>query len=180
MISANNNIVIPTNSSQNYYFQSKDRESGTDKNESAIKNNKELTDSEKREVQALKKMDRQVRAHEQAHLSAAGGVSHSGATFSYTRGPDGKRYAKSGEVNIDIATVDGNPRATIQKMQQVRRAALAPADPSAQDRSVAAKATREIAKASAELDKVGTAGKSRNKLDIYKSEFAESDFSKTV
>ena len=46
--------------------------------------------------------------------------------FRFVRGPDGKFYAVAGEVSIDTSAVPGNPRATIRKMQQVKRAALAP------------------------------------------------------
>ncbi|MCH8129990.1 MAG: hypothetical protein IIC70_08840, partial [Acidobacteria bacterium] len=59
--------------------------------------------------------------------AAAGSNASGGPTFEFTTGPDGKRYAVGGEVQIDTSAVDGDPQATIQKMQQVRRAALAPA-----------------------------------------------------
>jgi len=39
---------------------------------------------------------------------------------------------------IDVAAVEGDPAATIDKMDVVKAAALAPAEPSAQDRRVAA------------------------------------------
>ncbi len=47
----------------------------------------------------------------------------------------------------------GDPQATIAKMQQVRRAALAPAEPSAQDRRVAARASEQERRARAELER---------------------------
>jgi hypothetical protein len=49
-------------------------------------------------------------------------------------------YAVSGEVSIDSSPVKGDPKATVRKMEQVVRAALAPAQPSGQDRAVAAAA----------------------------------------
>ncbi len=77
--------------------------------------------------------------HEQAHKAAAG--PHGGPiSFSFTTGPDGKRYAVEGEVPIDVSPVEGDPEATVRKMQQVRSAALAPAEPSVADRQVAARA----------------------------------------
>ncbi len=100
----------------------------------------ELTAEERRVVAQLARIDREVRAHEQAHLSAAGGLAR-GASFSYVTGPDGRRYAVAGEVSIDASAVDGNPEATIRKAQQIRSAANAPANPSAQDRQVAAQAS---------------------------------------
>ncbi|MBP9003530.1 MAG: hypothetical protein KBH78_07915 [Candidatus Hydrogenedentes bacterium] len=99
------------------------------------------SDTEQRELQRLRDMDRRVRQHEQAHLAAGGGYVRGGAQYTYVRGPDGKMYATGGEVSIDVSPAR-TPEATIAKMQQVRRAALAPADPSPQDRNVAAAATR--------------------------------------
>lgn len=112
-----------------------------------------LTDEEQREVQELQKRDREVRAHEQAHIAAGGSYVRGGASFEYQTGPDGKRYAVGGEVSIDTSEVSDDPRATIRKMQVVRKAALAPANPSAQDRSVAAAASQKMAQARQELQK---------------------------
>ncbi|HOQ90624.1 MAG TPA: putative metalloprotease CJM1_0395 family protein [Candidatus Hydrogenedentes bacterium] len=100
-----------------------------------------LSPEEQREIARLREMDRRVRQHEQAHLAAGGAYVRGGAQFTYVRGPDGKMYATGGEVSIDVSP-ERTPEATIAKMQQVRRAALAPADPSPQDRSVAAAAAR--------------------------------------
>jgi hypothetical protein len=66
----------------------------------------------------------------------------SGAQYEYEKGPDGKKYAVGGEVQIDTSKVPGDPEATLKKMQAIRSAAMAPASPSAQDRRVAAQATR--------------------------------------
>ena len=111
----------------------------------------QLDPAEQRELAELRSRDREVRAHEQAHLSAAGNLATSGASYTYQRGPDGQRYAVGGEVSIASARVAGDPEATIQRAQQIRRAALAPASPSAQDRSVAVNASATILKAQAEL-----------------------------
>jgi hypothetical protein len=92
-------------------------------------------------VEELATRDRQVRAHERAHVAAAAGLAHSGASYEFTRGPDGKQYATGGEVRIDVSPVANDPQATIDKAARVRRAALAPTDPSPQDRAVAARAT---------------------------------------
>ena len=114
---------------------------------------KELSEAEKKEVEKLKKIDREVRAHEAAHKAAGGSLVTGGASYTYTTGPDGKRYVTGGEVNIDISYDLDDPQGTIDKMRQVRRAALAPSDPSAQDRAVAAKASQIEARARAELTK---------------------------
>jgi len=113
----------------------------------------ELTKEEKQQVEKLKQRDAEVRRHEQAHKAAAGGNANGGPTFEFQTGPDGKRYAVGGEVSIDTSEVSGDPQATIQKMQQIRRAALAPAQPSGQDRAVAAQAQATEQAARAELAK---------------------------
>ncbi len=105
-----------------------------------------LSDDEVRQVQSLEARDKEVRAHEQAH-KAVGGAYAGTIHYDYQRGPDDKRYAVGGHVSIDMSEVPGNPAATVQKMQTVRRAALAPAEPSAADRAVAADATRKEAEA---------------------------------
>ncbi len=111
----------------------------------------ELTEEELREVEKLKQRDAEVRRHEAAHKAAAGKFAQGGPSFEFETGPDGRKYAVGGEVQIDTSAVADDPRATIQKMQQVRRAAAAPAEPSSQDRQVAAQAARAEAKARAEL-----------------------------
>jgi len=104
----------------------------------AAKTAGELTEEQKAEVAKLKQIDAKVRAHERAH-AAVGGQYAGAPSYSYTRGPDGQVYATGGEVSIDISP-ENDPNATLQKAQQVAAAALAPADPSAQDRAVAAAA----------------------------------------
>ena len=111
----------------------------------------ELTLEEQAQVHKLQQRDREVRAHEQAHVAAGGRYVRSGASFEYEKGPDGRQYAVGGEVSIDAGSVPGDPRASITKAQTVKRAALAPAKPSAQDRRVAAKASQAETKARAEL-----------------------------
>jgi hypothetical protein len=105
-----------------------------------------LSEAEQREVEKLKQRDREVRAHEQAHRAAGGALTGS-PTFKTVRGPDGRSYAVSGEVKIDTSPVPNNPEATIRKLEQVKRAALAPANPSAKDRQVAAEAEAKIQQA---------------------------------
>lgn len=108
-----------------------------------------------RQVQKLKARDAEVRAHEAAHLSAGGGLVRGGASYTYQRGPDGRQYAVGGEVSIDTGAVPGDPKATLAKAQRIRAAALAPADPSPQDRAVAAAADQMAAEAASEIARSG-------------------------
>ena len=117
--------------------------------QSGNKGGEELSAEEKQQVAELKKRDAEVKAHEQAHMAAGGGLVMGGASYQYETGPDGKRYAVGGEVSIDVSP-ERTPDATIRKMQQVKRAALAPAQPSGTDRAVAARAAQTEAKARGE------------------------------
>ena len=119
--------------------------------DAANKTGVEFTEGEKKQIQKLKSRDREVRTHEQAHAAAAGSLANGGPNFDLQRGPDGVLYAVGGHVNIDTSSVPGDPRATIARAQQVRRAALAPAQPSGQDRAVAEQASRTEAQARIEL-----------------------------
>jgi hypothetical protein len=112
----------------------------------------EFTPEQQRAIADLKTIDREVRAHEQAHVSVGGSYILGGPLFEYESGPDRKRYAVGGEVSIDSSPERDNPEATIAKMQVVRAAALAPADPSAQDRAVATAAASEESRARSELN----------------------------
>ena len=109
-----------------------------------------LTQEDVAKLAQLKARDTEVKAHEQAHLSAAGGHATGGASYTYEKGPDGHSYAVGGEVGIDLSK-ESDPNATIQKMQTIKRAALAPASPSSTDRQVAAQAAVKEAQARQEI-----------------------------
>lgn len=109
-----------------------------------------LSKAEQDDVRELQDRDQEVRTHEQAHIAAGGGVVQGSATYTYETGPDGKQYAIGGEVAVDVSSVPGDPDATQDKAQTIRRSALAPASPSAQDQNVAAKAARMEAEARTE------------------------------
>lgn len=111
---------------------------------------KPLSPAQQAEVRKLEARNRQVVAHEQAHEAAGGGLAGA-ISYAYQRGPNGKRYAVGGDVPIRINQDPNHPRATIAQMRQVISAALAPADPSSQDRSVASRATQILLRAQREL-----------------------------
>jgi len=109
-----------------------------------------LTDAEERQVRELKARDREVRAHEQAHIAASQGLARGGPVYSYQQGPDGRMYAIGGEVKLDTSK-ESDPAANLEKARKMRAAANAPAEPSSQDRAVAAQATQLEAEARREL-----------------------------
>lgn len=105
---------------------------------------------EQRQVQQLAERDREVKTHEQAH-QAVGGQYAGAMSLTYERGPDGKNYAIGGEVPIDTGKIANDPQATLDKAETIRRAALAPAEPSSQDRRVASQAIQIGLEARAEI-----------------------------
>lgn len=112
------------------------------------------------EVRELRQVDREVRLHERQHAAAAG--PHGGApSYRYARGPDGVLYAVAGHVNVDMAPVPGDPEATLAKALQIRRAAMAPGEPSSADRGVAMQAAQMALQARAEM--------AREQADLYAS-----------
>ncbi|WP_457640206.1 putative metalloprotease CJM1_0395 family protein [Persephonella sp.] len=102
-------------------------------------------------LQQLRMTEQRVKAHEMAH-KAAGGDLTGPVKYKYQKGPDGKLYIVGGEVPIKIKQ-GKTPEETIQIAQKIKRAALAPANPSPQDRAVAAAASMLEMRARAELAK---------------------------
>ncbi len=100
-----------------------------------LKTGDDLSTGERERVAELKKVDREVRAHEQAHLTRAGPYVTGGPTFTYVTGPDGRRYAVAGEVKLDMSPEE-DPEATLRKAEAIQAAAVAPAEPSGQYRAV--------------------------------------------
>ncbi|ODS24273.1 hypothetical protein AB835_04400 [Candidatus Endobugula sertula] len=101
-----------------------------------------MAEQERQEQEVIHQLaarDREVRNHERAH-AAVGGQYASSPRYEFQRGPNGVNYAIGGEVSMSTSPVSGDPQSTIEKAQIIKRAALAPAKPSAQDRKVAAEA----------------------------------------
>ena len=132
---------------------------------------------EQQQIEKLKARDTEVRVHEQAHASVGGQYAGS-PSYEYQRGPDDTNYAVDGEVQIDVSEIPGDPQATIDKMQTVRAAALAPAEPSSADRAIAADATQKMAAAQAELsaptDDEAQAQEPQSALSVNETSTAES------
>jgi hypothetical protein len=134
--------------------QDNSSDSGFAENKSASnkKTTAQLSSEESAEVQRLAQRDREVRAHEAAHKGVAGHYARGGAEYEYERGPDGRQYAVAGEVSIDVSRPN-DASAALQKALLIQRAALAPAQPSAQDRAVAAEAAQMAAQARTDLQR---------------------------
>ncbi|GHT36538.1 hypothetical protein FACS189427_08340 [Planctomycetales bacterium] len=169
-----NDNEIPLAGSLKSAEKSEEGKSGTP---SSVKNDDELTDAEKQQVEELKSRDAEVRLHESRHVAVGGAHVTGGPSYTYQTGPDGKKYAIGGEVGVDVSPVDGDPEATIQKMQTVAAAALAPAEPSSQDQKVAAEARQTEAQARAELSKqeAGTEQSDASQSSSISSSIEESE-----
>lgn len=127
-----------------------------------------LTEAERAQLDKLRRRDQEVRTHEAAHKSAAGGLASGGPAYETQTGPDGADYAVGGHVKIDTSP-GRTPEETIAKAQQIRQAALAPAEPSGQDLAVAAKASRMEAAARAEVARA----RSTQSASRARSEFSD-------
>lgn len=150
-------------------------EKKTDKDNDRKSNGEQLTDAEQKKVNQMKERDTEVRTHEMAHARVGG--QYAGApVYEKEKGPDGKDYITDGHVNIDMSE-ESTASKTVQKMQQVIRAAKAPAEPSGQDLKVAAEAQQKLNEASRKvLEENNPAKKQADKSDINTaSEHKQSD-----
>lgn len=148
------------------YTSTSSENSQSKKESTTAQKSEELTTSDKTLITKLQASDTAVRRHEAAHIAAGGGVVKSGANFTYQRGPDSKLYAIGGEVAIDTSE-GSNPQETISKMSTIRRAALAPSDPSSTDYQVATTASMLEMKARLELSKLTKEENQKSGLKEY-------------
>ncbi len=132
--------------SDEHHDDDDDHEPGTSKQ---LKN-EELSRKEQQAVRELQVRDRQVRAHEQAHVAASGRIAVSAPHYEFETGPDGRQYVVGGSVNYNMPA-SGSAEDKLLLAQQLRRMAMAPADPSPKDRATAAKATGKEARARQEI-----------------------------
>ena len=184
------NVGLSTfsNIGSNYYSNQNDKDSYTKVNDASLekkdpqedkksqdKTTNELNEDEKRVVKDLQARDTEVRAHEAAHQAASGGMAGA-ASYTYQKGPDGRMYAIGGEVPISMKP-GSSPEETLSNARQIAAAALAPANPSPQDYSVASSAKVMEMKALKQI-----AQKQREELlgkDAYKNEADKNNSSYT-
>ena len=149
--------------------EEKDPQQQQEREQQAKKDEQEQKALEEQDmIQQLAARDREVRAHEQAHV-AVGGRYAGSPSYTFQRGPDGIDYAVGGEVPITLPALGNDPQETIQIAEQVQRAALAPAEPSPQDRQVAADAAKIALQARADLARQGI----ENRAEVQQQAEAE-------
>lgn len=95
-----------------------------------------LTPAEQSLVARLTERDREVRRHEMLHYQT--GLPYTQQPqFWFVTGPDGRRYAVSGQVGFVMSKLSGKASDLLAQLQVLQRAALAPHQPSSQDLAVA-------------------------------------------
>ncbi len=105
-----------------------------------------------------------IMSHEQAHASAAGSL---GGGIHIQFGSNG--VAVGGHVPISIPGMDSqNPETSYKNYSTVRSAALAPGDPSSQDRSVASQAQGLMGQAQVLMSQKKQAQSAGLSLDQFK------------
>ena len=114
-------------------------------------------------AQRLRIVEQKVKAHELAHKTVGGELAGA-VRYKYTKGPDGRLYVTGGEVPLRLEK-GKTPQETVEIANRVKRAALAPLNPSSQDRAVAAKAAAmEI---QARIEMMAERNDERNVLNLY-------------
>jgi len=156
------NVSLSKEAIELYHSKSVKKSNETENaNKDQQQNSTELTEEQQKEVQELKDRDKEVRAHEQAHMSA-GAPYTSSPKYEYTTGPDNQKYATEGHVDVDTSK-ESTPEKTIEKAQTIKRSASAPSEPSSQDKKVAAQAAQMEKEARAEMAQEKADQKSGNK-----------------
>ena len=120
--------------------------SGLGKDENA----RSLSAEDKELLQKLQARDAKVRSHETAHIMAAGGQAHGTPTYIYQTGPDGRRYAIGGSVNISMLKT-GDAEHDARQARTAYRAAMATGEPSPHDMQAAMRARLREMEAAASL-----------------------------
>lgn len=127
------------------------REKLAQENEEKSTNDPKLSKEEQKEVKELERIDRQVKSRELTHRAVAGNYARGSVSFDYVTGPDGKKYAKEGHINIDSRPVPNNPEATIRKARAIRSVELSTTNTSPQNRTVSAEISKIEREARTEL-----------------------------
>lgn len=104
-----------------------------------------LTPRENAMLRELERIDREVRDHEMAHYFT-GRPYAAFPEYWFVTGPLGRQFAVSGMTRMDTSPIGGDEAATIRKLEHLKRAALAPREPSDEDRRVVTAIERLIAR----------------------------------
>lgn len=114
------------------------------KSRGAAVNGNGHTAREEAVIRELERIDRDVREHEMQHYYAGQPFATFPEYFQVTA-PNGRPYAISGITRMDASEIAGDRDATILKLETLLRAALAPPEPSEEDKRIAAALEQLIA-----------------------------------
>ena len=87
---------------------------------------------EQKIIGKLQIRDKEVRAHEMAHGTDPNLIKIGSTQFDYTIGPDGKAYATGGKVTLSTGSPN-SPEDALAKAESLKKASMAPGEPSPQD-----------------------------------------------
>lgn len=104
-----------------------------------------------KDIQRSRDWEAKVIQHERAHMQA-GGEFAGAASYVYVKGADGRTYITGGEVSMKVPA-GGDLEKLKYALERVKRAAMAPADPSPQDTKTAAMASAKQAAVNQEITK---------------------------
>ena len=117
-------------------------------------------------LQRLEDRDAKVRAHEMAHVMAAGGQVQGLPQYTYRTGPDGRAYAVGGAVNISVSS-SGDAESAARQAETARRAALATGETSTRDALTASQAGEIASRARQRaLNAYAEAGQTDSRSDL--------------
>ncbi|MGN7476947.1 putative metalloprotease CJM1_0395 family protein [Solibacillus silvestris] len=101
------------------------------------KTEKELHVADAAARKDVQQAEKEVIARDNVHAAGA-------TTYTHVTAPDNQRYISSGEAAVQIPSANDASDETLELLEKVRQAALAPAEPSPQDLRIAESASAQI------------------------------------
>ncbi len=86
-----------------------------------------------RVLDKFKKVDMDVRSHEQTHATI--GITTTPISYNYQKGPDGKMYAVGGSVRLDTS-IPKDPKMAMEKLDRIKDAVTGVDKPSGADMAI--------------------------------------------
>ncbi len=91
-----------------------------------------------RVLSKFKAMDAKIKNHEQTHATL--GQTTAPISYNYQQGPDGKLYVVGGSVRLDTS-IPNDPKAALNKLDQIQKAASGVDDQSSADLAISTQAS---------------------------------------
>ena len=110
----------------------------------------ETDEEDEEEIAELEEQDEEVKTEQSKQLSAVGQYA-TGVVYEYEVGPDGEIYAVDGHVSVDTSSIEGDPKASIQKARALKAAMMSGSEFSSSEAAVVQEASQMEAEAMAEI-----------------------------